>query len=73
MERRYYLLKVCVMLLAVVTAVATSGVASVRAAHAVNDARYSASSQIEAAAWRGTSYVAHALASLFDACAARPI
>jgi len=64
MERRYYLLKVGVILVALVTAAVTSGMGSTEVAHAVNHARYSAPAQIEAAAWHTTAYVAHAAACL---------
>ncbi len=45
MERRYYLLKIAVVLLAVVTVTVTSGMGSTRMAHEVNLARYSAPAQ----------------------------
>jgi hypothetical protein len=64
MDRRYYFLKVAVVLLAIVTATATGGVASTRMAHAVNRARYSAPAEIQAAAWHTTSSIAHAVAAL---------
>jgi len=64
MGRRYYILKVGVILVALVTAGVTSGMGSTQVAHAVNHARYSAPAQIEAAAWHTTAYVAHAFACL---------
>lgn len=64
MDRRYYLLKVCVLVVAIVTAAITSGLGTTRVAHAVNHARYSAPSQIEAAAWHTTAYVAHTVAQM---------
>ena len=64
MERRYYLLKVGVILVAVVTATVTSGMGTTQVAHAVNHARYSAPAQIEAAAWHTTAWVAHTAAHL---------
>ncbi len=64
MERRYYLLKIAVVLLAIVTVTVTSGMGSTRVAHAVNHARYSAPAEIEAAAWHTTAYLAHAVAAL---------
>lgn len=64
MERRYYLIKVAVLVVAMITAVATGGIGSTRVAHAVTHARYSAPAQIQAAAWHTTAYVAHAVAGL---------
>lgn len=63
MERRYYLLKIAVVLFAVATVTVTSGMGSTRMAHEINLARYSAPAHIEAAAWRTTAYIAHAVAS----------
>jgi hypothetical protein len=65
MERHYYLLKVGVILVAIVTAAVTSGMGSTQVAHAVNHTRYSAPAEIEAAAWHTTAYVARAAACLF--------
>lgn len=64
MERRYYLLKIGVIVVAIVTAAVTSGMGTTQVAHAVNHARYSAPSKIEAAAWHTTAWVAHAAAHL---------
>ena len=64
MDRRYYYLKVAIVLLAVVTAAVTSGMSSTRMAHAVNHARYSAPARIEAAAWHTTAWVARTVAGL---------
>jgi hypothetical protein len=64
MERRYYTVKVVVVLVAIVTAGVTSGIGSTRMAHAVNSARYSAPARIEAAAWHTTACLAQAAAAL---------
>jgi hypothetical protein len=69
MERRYYLLKTLAIAIAIVTATFTSGIGTTRMAHVINHARYSASAQVQAAAWRTTAYVARGIAHLagFDA------
>lgn len=64
MERRYYVLKVGVILVAIITATITSGMGTTELAHAANHARYSAPAKIEAAAWHTTAYLAHAAARL---------
>lgn len=69
MDRRYYLLKVAIVLLAIVTVAVTSGMGSTEIAHAANHARYSAPFAIEAAAWQATAYVAHTTASLINSAA----
>ena len=71
MERRYYLLKIAIVMVAVVTAAITGGMSSTHVAHAVNHARYSAPAEVQAAAWHTTAYVAHAVASLLgsNSCA----
>lgn len=63
MERRYYLLKIAVLVFAVATVTVTSGMGSTRMAHEINLARYSAPARIEAAAWHTTAWVARAVAS----------
>jgi hypothetical protein len=64
MERRYYLLKSLAIVIAVATATFTSGVGTTRMAHAINHERYSASAEVQAAAWRTTACVAHGPAHL---------
>lgn len=63
MDRRYYVLKIAIVLLAIVTVTVTSGMGSTRMAHAINHARYSAPAQVEAAAWQTTACLAHLVAS----------
>ena len=69
MERRYYLLKTIAIVVAVVTVGFTSGIGTMRMAHAINHARYSAPAEVEAAAWRTTAYVARGVAHLVGFCA----
>lgn len=64
MERQYYLLKVAVVVVAILTVAVTSGIGSTHVAHAVNHARYSAPAQVQAVAWHTTAYVARAVAGL---------
>lgn len=75
MERRYYLVKVGVVVLAVLTAVITGSMNSSGMSHAITQAQYSAPASIEAAAWRTTAYIAHTIAHLLDASlnAPRPV
>jgi ABC-type enterobactin transport system permease subunit len=75
MERRYYLVKVGVVVLAVLTAVITGSMNSSSMSHAITQAQYSAPASIEAAAWRTTAYIAHTIAHLLDAAinAPRPV
>ncbi len=69
MERGYYLLKSFAIAIAVAVAVFTGGVGTVRLEHAVSHARYTASAQVQAAAWRTTAYVARGLAHMAGFCA----
>jgi len=69
MDRRYYLLKIVAVVLAVAIAAFTGGANTTRAAHAINLARYSAPAQVEAAAWHTTAYVARGMAHLVGFCA----
>ena len=64
MERRYYFLKSFAIVIAIVTATFTSGIGTARMAHVINHARYSASAEVQAAAWRTTAYVARGIAHL---------
>lgn len=66
MDRRYYVLKVGVILVALVAAAGgiTSGAGPARMIHETNFARYSAPATVEAAAWRTTTRLAHAVAWL---------
>jgi len=66
MERRYYLAKLAVVIVAVALAVAGSGMGTTKVAHSLGvNARYGAAAQVEAATWHATSAVGHCLASLF--------
>ena len=73
MERRYYLLKIGLIALAVITAVVTGGVGTTQVSHAIGHARYSASAEIEAAAWRTTAWIAHGIARLLDSAINEPL
>jgi hypothetical protein len=59
MDRRYYLAKFGVLVIAVTLAFASSGMSGARMAHAVgSQARYSAPAQMQDAAWRAASSAA---------------
>jgi len=60
MDRRYYLAKLGIVALAVVLAVAGSGIGTTRVAHSFSAAtRYGAAAQVQAAAWHATAAVGH--------------
>lgn len=69
MERRYYLLKIFAIAIAIATAAVTGGMGTARMEHAVTHARYSASAEVQAAAWRTTAYLARGAAHLIGFCA----
>ena len=69
MERRYYLLKTFAIAIAIATAILTGGIGTTRMEHAVSHARYSASAEVQAAAWRTTAYVARGVVHLIGFCA----
>jgi len=67
MERRYYLLKIAIVVLAIVTAGVGTGMGTTKVAGEIGaHTRYSAASEIEAAAWHATAYVGHTLAHFFS-------
>jgi len=68
MERRYYLLKIAAIVVAIATAAFTSGVGNTRMAHAIDHARYTAPAQVEAAAWHTTAYLSRGVAHLVGLC-----
>ncbi|HEV2561613.1 MAG TPA: hypothetical protein VGT78_05675 [Rhizomicrobium sp.] len=69
MDRRYYLLKIAAVVIAVAIAAFTGSANTTRAAHAINLARYSAPAQVEAAAWHTTAYLARGMTHLIGLCA----
>jgi hypothetical protein len=65
MNRRYYLAKLGIVVLAVALAVAGSGMGTTRVAHSFGTtARYSAAAQVQAAAWHATAAVGHLIKRL---------
>lgn len=68
MNRPYYLLKVAAIILAIGFAAWTGQASTAHLSHAVTLARYSASAQVEAAAWHTTAYLARGVAHLVGLC-----
>jgi cell division protein FtsX len=65
MDRRYYFTKFSVIVVAVVLALAGSGMSTARMTHAArSEAQYSASAQLQDAAWHATNSAARTLACL---------
>jgi cell division protein FtsX len=65
MDRRYYFTKFAVIVVAVVLALAGSGMSAARMTHtARSQAQYSASAQLQDAAWHATNSAARSLACL---------
>jgi len=65
MDRRYYLAKLGIIVLAVGLAVAGSGMGTTRVAHSIGaTTRYGAAAQVEAAAWHATAAVGHLIRRL---------
>ena len=62
MDRRYYLLKVSLVLVGLATVCITSGLGSAQMAHQANLARYSATARIEATTWHTSATVVHHVA-----------
>jgi hypothetical protein len=67
MDRRYYLAKLGILVIAMAIAFAGSGMGTTRAAHTVAaHAGYSASEQLQAAAWSATTRATRLLACLIS-------
>ncbi|MBI1331078.1 MAG: hypothetical protein GC166_14370 [Alphaproteobacteria bacterium] len=66
MDRRYYALKIALVVLAVLTAGITSGMGTTQVSRAVAHARYSAPATIEAAAWRTAAWLARTVSDLIQ-------
>ncbi|MDE3114090.1 MAG: hypothetical protein KGL26_00685 [Pseudomonadota bacterium] len=66
MDRRYYLLKVSLVLVGFMTVCISGCLGPAQLAHQANLTRYSAPARIEAAAWQTTAGVAHAMARMLD-------
>lgn len=65
MDRRYYFTKFSVLVVAVVLALAGSGMSTTRTAHSLrSQAQYGASAQLQDAAWHATNSAARSLACL---------
>jgi hypothetical protein len=64
MEHRYYLLKTFTIAMAIATAAFTGGIGTAHMEHAISHARYGASAEVQAAAWRVTAYLARGAAHL---------
>ncbi|HTK79553.1 MAG TPA: hypothetical protein VL286_03855 [Rhizomicrobium sp.] len=65
MDRRYYLAKLGIIVVAVALAVAGTGIGTTRAAHSFGaNTRYAAAAQVEAAAWHVTAAMGHLIKHL---------
>ena len=66
MDRRYYFAKLAMVIVAVALALAGSGMSAVRNTHSPRGQaqQYSASTQLQDAAWRATSSAARTIACL---------
>jgi len=62
MDRRYYLLKVSLVLVGLVTVCVTGSLGSARLAHQANLSRYSATARVEATTWHTSATVVHRVA-----------
>jgi len=66
MDRRYYLAKVGLIILAIAIATVGSGMGTTKVAHSVGaTARYGAAAQVEAAAWHVTATIGRFLGHIF--------
>ncbi|MBU6444572.1 MAG: hypothetical protein KGR48_11745 [Alphaproteobacteria bacterium] len=66
MDRRYYLLKVSLTLVGILTVCVTGSMGSTHLVHLANLARYSAPARVEATAWQTTAGAVRAAARLLD-------
>ncbi len=66
MDRRYYAVKIALVILAIAVAGITSGMGTTQVSHAVAHARYSAPAEVEATAWRAAAWIAHTVSNLIQ-------